>query len=906
MPIYVDQREYPEAPEKNLLEHCLSLGFNLPYFCWHPAMGSVGACRQCAVKLYRDEDDTEGRIVMACMTPAADGTRIGLEEPEALDFRARVIEWLMVNHPHDCPVCPEGGECHLQDMTVMTGHNYRRYRGLKRTHRNQYLGPFVNHEMNRCIACYRCVRFYQDYVGGDDLRAFSSHHHVYFGRHEDGVLESEWSGNLVEVCPTGVFTDKPFSEQYVRKWDLQSAPSVCAHCSVGCNVSAQERYGRLRRVVNRYNGDVNGYFICDRGRYGHAYVNAPTRIRAPLVRERGEGLQRCSREAALQRAGEMLAGRIIGIGSPRASLEANFALQRLVGDENFFIGVGAAEAQALRAVVAIRRSTFTRAPSIADVEAADALLLLGEDAPNTAPRLALAMRQAAHQRKREIAERLGFPSWLDQPVRTAALDQWSPLFIATAAPTRLDAIAAGVLREAPEAIARLGFAIANRLDGNAPAVDGLPAETAALADRIAAALAEAKRPLIVSGTSLHHPAVLDAAANVALALGAQRGHPADLALVLPEANSLGLALLGSASLDDAFARVDAQPVRGAIVLENDLERRMPRAALERFRTQIEHWVVVDHTRHGTVEAADLVLPAAAYGEGDGTFVNSEGRAQRFFQVFEPEGDLYESWRWLAELIRRRGGRCEWDTLDDVTAACADSIPALAGIVDAAPDARFRIAGRRIARQPARYSGRTAMHADIEIQEPKPPVDPDTPLSFSMEGYYGPKLPPALTPFFRAPGWNSNQSVLKFLDETGRTLRGGNPGVRLIEVRDGADRRYSDAVPPAPVAQNDLLRIVPLYHVFGSDALSALAPAIAERIPAPYVALGPDDAQARSLSDGAPAEVMLGETSILLPVRIIPGLAPGLLGVPAGLPGIPVSASPTARLRPSTAARGDGP
>ena len=103
---------------------------------------------------------------MACMTPAADGTRISIADPEAAAFRASVIEWLMTNHPHDCPVCEEGGECHLQDMTVMTGHAYRRYRFTKRTHRNQYLGPFINHEMNRCIACYRCVRFYRDYAGG--------------------------------------------------------------------------------------------------------------------------------------------------------------------------------------------------------------------------------------------------------------------------------------------------------------------------------------------------------------------------------------------------------------------------------------------------------------------------------------------------------------------------------------------------------------------------------------------------------------------------------------------------------------------------------------------------------------------------------------------------------------------
>ena len=153
----------------NVLSACLSLGLDLPYFCWHPAMGSVGACRQCAVIQYKDAEDKHGRLVMACMTPVADNMRISLNDEQARQFRRDNIELLMINHPHDCPVCEEGGECHLQDMTEMTGHTVRRYRGRKRTHRNQDLGPFINHEMNRCIACYRCVRFYHDYAGGKDL-----------------------------------------------------------------------------------------------------------------------------------------------------------------------------------------------------------------------------------------------------------------------------------------------------------------------------------------------------------------------------------------------------------------------------------------------------------------------------------------------------------------------------------------------------------------------------------------------------------------------------------------------------------------------------------------------------------------------------------------------------------------
>ncbi|MDX1817418.1 MAG: 2Fe-2S iron-sulfur cluster-binding protein, partial [Marinobacter sp.] len=279
--IHVDGQSYEVDGADNLLHACLSLGLDIPYFCWHPAMGSVGACRQCTVRQYKDKDDDRGMLVMSCMTPAADGTRIDIEDEEARAFRASVVEWLMINHPHDCPVCEEGGHCHLQDMTVMTGHDRRRYRFRKRTRRNQYLGPFIAHEMNRCITCYRCVRFYNDYAGGKDLGAFGAKDNIYFGRHEEGTLESRFAGNLTEVCPTGVFTDQSHSDHYTRKWDLQFAPGICHQCAMGCNISPGERYGEIRRIENRYHGDLNGYFLCDLGRFGYGYVNRTDRPRVP-------------------------------------------------------------------------------------------------------------------------------------------------------------------------------------------------------------------------------------------------------------------------------------------------------------------------------------------------------------------------------------------------------------------------------------------------------------------------------------------------------------------------------------------------------------------------------------------------------------------------------------------------
>ncbi|HEY8519164.1 MAG TPA: NADH-quinone oxidoreductase subunit NuoG [Gammaproteobacteria bacterium] len=896
MAIFVDGREYPAAPEKNLLEHMLSLGFDLPYFCWHPALGSVGACRQCAVKQYANEQDTRGRIVMACMTAAADGTRIAFDEPEARDFRARVIEWLMVNHPHDCPVCEEGGECHLQDMTVMTGHNYRRYRGLKRTFRNQYLGPFLNHEMNRCIACYRCVRFYQDYAGGDDLRAFASHHHVYFGRHEDGVLENEFSGNLAEVCPTGVFTDKTFSDRFVRKWDLQAAPSVCVHCGTGCNTSAQERYGRLRRIVNRYNGEVNGYFLCDRGRFGYGFVNSDRRVRRPLVRTE-HGLTAARADEALERARELLRGEVIGIGSPRASLEANFALKRLVGADNFYVGVAASAQAALTLASEILADGATRVPTVREAADADAVLVLGEDVTATAPRLALALRQAVRNRQKALAASLGIPAWLDAPVRTAGQQERSPLFIAAPRGTRLDDVAAETLRAGPEEIARLGFAVAARIDAAAPSVTDLAQPTAELADRIAAALGAAQRPLVVTGTSARSVAVLRAAANVARALGRRRGAPANLWIALPECNSLGVTLLGGGSLDAAQERAASGGARTAIVLENDLARRMSVDAFATFTDDVEHLIAIDHLLTPTVEAADIVLPAATFAEGDGTLVSSEGRAQRFFQVYVPHDDVRESWRWIVDLARLRDERLPWRNLDDVTAQCADASAVLRRIAAAAPGARFRVVGRRVSREPARYSGRTAMNANVDIRERPPPHDPDAPLVFSMEGYYGPRVPPPLLPFAWAPRWNSHQqAITKFQAEVGGRLRGGDPGVRLLEADGAPQGEYFDDVPRPAAPPGDALRVVALQHVFGSEELSAWSGPIGERTPAPYVALNPADAAERALADGDTGEIALDGVPLILPVRVEPTLPRGTLGLPEGLPGVPESSARFATIR----------
>lgn len=754
--IHVDGKTLEVDGADNLLQACLSLGLDIPYFCWHPALGSVGACRQCAVKQYTDENDKRGRLVMSCMTPATDNTWISIEDEEAKQFRASVVEWLMTNHPHDCPVCEEGGHCHLQDMTVMTGHNERRYRFTKRTHQNQELGPFIAHEMNRCIACYRCVRYYKDYAGGTDLGVYGAHDNVYFGRVEDGVLESEFSGNLTEVCPTGVFTDKTHSERYNRKWDMQFAPSICHGCSSGCNISPGERYGEIRRIENRYNGSVNHYFLCDRGRFGYGYVNREDRPRQPLL---VLSKQKLSLDGALDQAAALLKERkVVGIGSPRASLESNFALRELVGEGNFYSGINEGELDRLRLILQVMQEGPLPVPSIRDIEDHDAVFVLGEDLTQTAARIALALRQSVKGKAVEMAADMKVQPWLDAAVKNIAQHAQNPLFIASVSATRLDDVAEETVHAAPDDLARLGFAVAHAIDPSAPSVADLDPQAQAFAQRIADALLAAKRPLVVSGNSLGNKALIEAAANIAKALK-QREKNGSISLVVGEANSLGLALFGGDSVEAALERLTSGQADAVVVLENDLYRRTDAARVDAALAAAKVVIVADHQQTATTAKAHLVLPAASFAEGDGTLVSQEGRAQRFFQVFDPtyydaRNMVREGWRWLHAIHSTlQGKRVDWTQLDHVTEAVAEAKPILAGIRDAAPAASFRIKGLKLAREPHRYSGRTAMRANISVHEPRTPQDIDSAFAFSMEGYSGSQEDRQQIPFAWSPGWN---------------------------------------------------------------------------------------------------------------------------------------------------------
>jgi NADH-quinone oxidoreductase subunit G len=373
-----------------------------------------------------------------------------------------------------------------------------------------------------------------------------------------------------------------------------------------------------------------------------------------------------------------------------------------------------------------------------------------------------------------------------------------------------------------------------------------------------------------------------------------RGKKVGISLAVPEANSLAMALLGGESADAALNALRDGNADAVVVLENDLYRRADAALVDAAFNAARTVVVVDHQRTATAEKAHVLLPASSFAEGDGTLINNEGRAQRFFQVYdpvyyEPTSQIKEGWRWLHALHSAvQGQDVSWTQLDEVTAHCAQALPALRAIVDAAPSADYRVNGLKVAREPHRYSGRTAMRANISVHEPRAPQDGDTALAFSMEGHNGVQKgdrPGSLIPFAWAPGWNSPQSWNKFQDEVGGHLRAGDPGVRLFEPAADAKADYYGPAPAA--ARADQYRVLPLQHIFGSEELSSRATPIQKQIPSGYALISAATAQRFNVTAGSNLTVTVGASTVSLPVQISAVLPDAAIGLPQGIAGVPV-------------------
>jgi NADH-quinone oxidoreductase subunit G len=589
-----------------------------------------------------------------------------------------------------------------------------------------------------------------------------------------------------------------------------------------------------------------------------------------------------SADRAITHVSGLLHKGAIGIGSTKASLEANHALRRLVGAENFFAGIDTDEAKHLQTILKILKSGAVRTPTLRGVEDADAVLILGEDLSNTAPRLDLAVRQAVLNRPKERARELGIPEWNDSFVRLVVDGEHGPLFIATPSETALDEIATRTVRAAPQDIARLGFGIASTIDPDAPSSGALHDDLARLIGPVSKALVQARAPLVIAGTGSGSAAIIEAAANVVSALN--RDNPSSsLSVVVPDCNSVGVGLLEAADLTAAAVRAELDEIDTAIVLEPDLSSRGRKGALDAIFDAVDHVVVLDHLEGPAAELAEVVLPSATFAESGGTLVNNESRAQRFFQVFVPAGDVRASWLWLGQIdAEHRGdGATAGGGSLDVAKELAEEQPVFRPIADLMPSVTDE-PRRRVPRQTHRVSGRTAVNAHLQIREPRPPDDTESPLAYSMEG--SPRHPPAgLITRYWSPGWNSVQSLTRFQEEIGGPLRGGDPGVRLGDPPSEAGPHYFDDVPEAFAPRPDEWLLVPLHHLFGSEPLSLEAPGVANEAPEPYIALNPDDGDRIGVEAGETLAVEIGGQTVDLVFKPDAGLPAGCAGLPTGLP-----------------------
>ncbi len=716
--LIIDNREIEVAAGTKVIEAAEQLGIMIPRFCYHPALGSVGACRVCAVKFL--QGPFKG-VQMSCMIEAQDGMVVSTMDEEAVDFRKHVIEWLMLNHPHDCPVCDEGGHCLLQDMTIVGGHGLRRFEGNKRTYIDQYLGPLLQHEMNRCIHCYRCSRYYQEFTGYLDLGVMRSANQTYFGRFREGILESPFSGNLSDICPTGVYTDKP-SRFFGRRWDYQRSPALCINCSLGCHTIISFRYREARRQEARYSRAINGYFICDRGRYGHFYNGLESRPRSALINgNKADSVQALAetRQKLDQILRENGPQAVAAVGSYRSSLEtqcmlAQFCREMSLAEPVFFME----QALTVKVKSAAARLEPKLAVSLREIETADCVLVMGVDPINEAPMLALALRQAQRNGApiavldpRPVSLPLEF---VHLPVVPDELGFYGGLIVKAAGKQEtaadLDEAAAQFYAAAPDE---------NLMD------DSYRQQIAAIIQ----ALRDSRKPVIVSGTGIVRPHIPGLAADLALLLQAANKN-AGLFYILPGANAFGAGLVSDAarSFVQILDGIEAGAVKALILTECDpFSQFSDHKRLQQALGQLELLVVMDYLKTGAMAHAHMFLPTATQYEAGGLFINQEGRLQtappasqgglsiaesgagdhppRVYGAGIPAADTRPAWQVLA-------GWADLNTApDDSRVWVADIVPEIADLpsYDDLPEDGVRL---QAAVQPAlRFKGQNAFAID---------------------------------------------------------------------------------------------------------------------------------------------------------------------------------------------------
>ncbi|WP_455778407.1 NADH-quinone oxidoreductase subunit NuoG, partial [Burkholderia stabilis] len=617
----------------------------IPHFCYHKKLSVAANCRMCLVEV-----EKMPKAVPACATPVSAGMIVRTQSDKAVKAQQSVMEFLLINHPLDCPICDQGGECQLQDLAVGYGKSSSRYSEEKRVVFHKNVGPLISmEEMSRCIHCTRCVRFGQEIAGVMEFGMLGRGEHSEITTFVGKTVDSEMSGNMIDLCPVGALTSKPFRYS-ARTWELSRRKSVSPHDSVGANLVVQVKNNRVMRVLPFENEAINECWISDKDRFSYEGLNSEERLTKPMLKQGGQWI-----ETDWQTALEYVAKGLKGIAADHgANALAMLASAHSTAEELFLVKQLANELKTPNVDFRLRQQDFSApvqgAPwlgmPIADLSNVDAAFVIGSFLRRDHPLFASRLRQAAKSgAKLHFLHATGDDALIPTAQRiVAAPSAW------------LDELA-GIAA----AVAQLrGVALPDTLAG----VTASPA-----AQAVAQSLANGERRAVLLGNvAVRHPefAKLHAVAQwIADNTGATFG------FLTEAANTVGAHVVGALPGEGGLNAREAfeQPRKGYVLLnvEPEFDTADPAQALAALN-QAEMVVVMSPFKHG-LDYADVLLPVAPFTETAGTFVNAEGTVQSFNGVVRPLGDTRPAWKVLRVLGSLLGlPNFEYETAEEVRLA----------------------------------------------------------------------------------------------------------------------------------------------------------------------------------------------------------------------------------------------
>ncbi len=653
----IDGREVQAVEGSMLVDAARHGDVEIPYFCYEPKLGNpVGACRMCLVEI-------EGipKLQTSCSTPVKDGMVVHTQTDRVRHAQNAIVEFLLVNHPLDCPVCDKGGECPLQDITFGWGLGRSRFIEPKRHFQKPLaLSPLIAIDRERCILCYRCVRFSQEVAEDYQLIFAERGAHTFVSTHNGHPYVAPFSGNIIELCPVGALTSQPYRFR-ARPWDIEGAGSVCTLCPSQCNVELTVRDEKVLRVLARQHPEVDDGWLCDKGRFCYQAIHVDERITAPLMRDGGE-LREVSWERALAAAAGLKShrGRVGALVGGQATNEEGFLLQRLMreGLESADLDsriCGEVPLEVMRAL-----SAPALQATVPDLEFAHTVFVVGCEPLDDAPIIDLRIRKGVRRRGVQLAIATARPSALDVNARVVLRHQpgEEAAFLA--------ALAVELAGEARSELARLlrqGGEDVVIVWGERIGADAIPfllaiADQLGLAGRAGAGLLEL--PTGANGRGLREAGVLPNA-------GPGYGEPPG-----PGAGRGAAAIARAAADGDitALYLFQTDPVR------EHPDRALWEAALHRAGLVVAHASVLTE---GLREHANVIFPAESYAEKEGTLVHPDGRIQRLRTAIAHPGTVRAGWAVIAELARRAGLDLEVLTAAMAFRRLVDAVPFYEGL-----------------------------------------------------------------------------------------------------------------------------------------------------------------------------------------------------------------------------------